>query len=364
MKTLCIRVDGNETIATGHLVRCLSIARAFRSFNNINIISQNKVIFIVSDEISQKLLCERFELSDEFDILVLGTSYNALENEVSALIDCIRETDCDALLIDSYFVTEQYFRSLHESLSDSRCVLAYLDDLAALSNYDVDVIINYGVSHRPAQYKEIPSILIGAAFTPLREQFAHPVVSDGNISGNIFISSGGTDEFNMSLSLINGIRACKELTSMEIPFNFHVLTGRLNLHYQELISLSEADPSVHIYEGVSDVASIMKKCDAAVSAAGTTLNELCALGIPTVSYIIAANQRNGAAEYDALGIISCAGDVTESPSKKDAVIDNILNKLIDIYSFSKEERLSRSDAMQAHIDGRGAYRIAEELAKD
>lgn len=398
MKTICIRVDGNKDIATGHIGRCLSIARVFNFPYTENIITQNAVIFIVSDENSKKILEERFEKTDNFQIFVLNTMYKDMKTELPALIDYLGQVDCSCLFIDSYFVTEEYLKNLHEALKIKGCKLAYIDDLQQLSHYDTDVIINYGVTNTPEKYADVPTKLIGPKFTPLRAQFSSTSsasateISTNSASAteiststasaekvnassdelNIFISSGGIDTQNMSVSLIEAVRkqyldsSLQEANSKKLIF--HVLTSKLNSHFDELISLSEnakndnGNTIINIYEGVSDVASIMNKCDVAISAGGTTLSELCALGIPTISYLNADNQRKGIEEFDKNGIIPYAGDVT-GENKKDAVINNILNILDKICNSTVNERREISNKMKNYIDGMGAKRIADELTK-
>ena len=67
-----LRADGNEDIATGHLMRCLSIARALRR-------RKAAAAFIVSDSLSVSLLTGMFTLQERtehaFPILQLQTDY-------------------------------------------------------------------------------------------------------------------------------------------------------------------------------------------------------------------------------------------------------------------------------------------------
>ena len=367
MKTICIRVDGNKEIATGHIGRCLSVAQVCNSPLTDNIITQTAVIFIVSDENSKKILKERFEKTDNFGIILLNTPYKDMETELPALIKILDKTACSCLLVDSYFVTESYLKQLHEALKARNCKLAYIDDLQQLSHYDTDVIINYGITDAPAIYQDVPTVLMGPSFTPLRAQFSNKSGDAQNVGNtdknttNIFISSGGIDSQNMSVLLINAIMN-SQLSVKDTTLSFHVLTSRLNSHFEELISLSDVDKNIHIYEGVSDVAGIMKQCDFAISAGGTTLSELCAMGIPAISYLNADNQRKGIEEFAKNEIIPYAGDVTDEKNK-DAVIDNILKLINQFFNLPVNKQRNISDKMRNYIDGQGACRIACELLK-
>lgn len=73
-----IRTDGNETIATGHLMRCLSIARALKKRGAA-------VAFLVSDDTSASILQKMYspdEIADHsFPILELRTDYRSLDRK-------------------------------------------------------------------------------------------------------------------------------------------------------------------------------------------------------------------------------------------------------------------------------------------
>lgn len=107
------------------------------------------------------------------------------------------------------------------------------------------------------------------------------------------------------------------------------------------------------------MASLMQTCDLAVSAAGTTLYELCALGIPSVSFALADNQLAAAKAFDEAGAIPWAGDIRTAPEK---VMDAI-RSFVTSMSLSKAypARLSAHKAMRGLVDGNGALRIAEAL---
>lgn len=143
-----IRADGNTEIATGHLVRCLSIARALKkeqqaAGTTFTDSDGFPITFLVSDQESKALLSGFFDCKEEFPVRILETArYDDPERELPellALIDRCEPSHVHApassgaflpvsgtalpsaakpvLLVDSYFVTERYFLSLKDRKS-------------------------------------------------------------------------------------------------------------------------------------------------------------------------------------------------------------------------------------------------------
>lgn len=347
MPSVYFRCDGNKEIATGHIMRCLSIARACASLNA-------EICFLVSNEESISILKERFAFPNEFSIHCLNSDYHNMEAEIPIIKSIIAETTQRAslwLLIDSYYVTESYLSSLQKF-----CRIAYLDDILAF-DYPVDLIINYDMDIEPACYHKAAIKLIGHAYTPLREQFknvsykVHPEVQ------NILISTGGTDAYNVAVSFIKNVFTSTTEQSTEDKCHYHIITSRLNTRFQEIEQLASMYPMIHIHENVHNMAELMCRCDLALSAGGTTLCELCAVGVPTISFATADNQLNAIKAFYEKGIIRYAGDVRFS-------LENILDNLMlfikeNSASYARREQISKS--MRAYIDGNGADRIAAKL---
>lgn len=352
MPVIYFRTDGNEEIATGHIMRCLSIARACAAL-------QTECCFLVSDETSLSLLHERFAFPNEFPVRCLHSDYKNMEAELPALQSIIKEALW--LFIDSYFVTPSYLSELQNC-----CRTAYLDDMLAFP-YPVDLVVNYDIDEKeePSCYRNISRRLIGAAYTPLREQFQNAVCQIHPEVHNILISTGGTDACNAAGQVLEHIFTLQDSGDMTPSdtvlqkCHYHVLTSRLNSHYQELKQLASQYPTIHIHENVQDMAALMQSCDVAVSAGGTTLYELCAVGVPSISFVTADNQLNAAKTFAGQGIIPYAGDIRIS---RDGVIGTaiaFLNENIQSY----EKRQKSSLCMRAFIDGNGSARIARALTE-
>lgn len=344
MPVIYFRTDGNEEIATGHIMRCLSIARACAALSM-------DARFLVSDEKSTALLEERFSLPKEFPIICLHSDYQDLEKELPSLRSILKAApETCRLFIDSYFVTKTYLSELQKL-----CPIAYLDDLIAF-DYPVDLIVNYDVKREPACYHKAARRLTGAVYTPLREQFQNVSYEIKPEVRHVLLSAGGTDACNVIGTLFYRIFN-EDAEDFLQNLHYHVITSRLNSHFQELESLALCHPDIHIHTNVQDMAALMSRCDLGISAGGTTLYELCAIGVPSVSFITADNQLCAVQTFSEDQIIPCAGDARTSLEK---TIDD-LTAFLSGHKDSYSERKKSSQRMRAFIDGKGACRIAAAL---
>ena len=142
-RTILIYTDGNTDIATGHLMRCLSVACALRELGG-------RAEFAVSDEASADLLASFFPKGNGFPVHILHADYRKPETALKALTQLLtrgpapspasdgpEQKSFSALLIDSYFVTQDFLEALRSMVKT-----AYIDDLYAF-DYPADLVINY-----------------------------------------------------------------------------------------------------------------------------------------------------------------------------------------------------------------------------
>jgi len=113
--------------------------------------------------------------------------------------------------------------------------------------------------------------------------------------------------------------------------------------------------------------SLICSMDLIISAAGSTLYEICACGVPLITFVTADNQIRGAEAFSSLGLAVNIGDLREPESiKRGAVISGTLDsqaieKMITAtYSLTTEARVKMSKRQRAIIDGHGAERLAED----
>ena len=133
--------------------------------------------------------------------------------------------------------------------------------------------------------------------------------------------------------------------------NFHIVIGKMNEDKENLYRLAKELPFLTLHENVQDMADLMSKCDLAVSAAGTTLYELCALGIPTIS----------AGAIDRANAIPCAGDLRVSADELFQKIFQFIEDTAALSGDSCAKRKAMHHRMTGLVDGNGAARIAHAL---
>ncbi|MCM1124064.1 MAG: hypothetical protein NC416_15895 [Eubacterium sp.] len=392
MTDIYFRTDGNSTIATGHLVRCLTIARACAK-------KGAKVKFIVSDNQSLSLLQECFSIPQEFEIDCLDSDYTDLLAELPMLsaLAAQEQTLVGAnsiskpwIFVDSYYAVPSYLLSLRYNFR-----VAYLDDLR---NFDcpADLVINYDTDEDCIYYENASRKLLGMRYTPLRDQFHDVPYIVRPTVGHILLSAGGADPYAVAEHLLKAIYhetpyvspthpAGASAETVSLPntqvlqtVHYHILTSNANPRYDALDTFAHNHPTVHIHANVSDVASLFASCDLAVCAGGTTLCELCAVGVPTVSYVMADNQRTAVETYAKAALIPYAGDIrpksydacalsNDQPDQLETLppIDrSVLSTLLSFMTRMSQNlsaRTESSQSMRAFLNGTGADQIACEL---
>ncbi|MEG1932128.1 MAG: hypothetical protein RR075_03355, partial [Pygmaiobacter sp.] len=181
MKRILICADASPEVGTGHMMRCLSIAKELCH-------SETECIFLLNDH-----RLTRFFENSPCKTVVLNSaqhSFLAAREEVQHAINTIRP---DFVLVDSYTVTPEYLRSLQKMVP-----VIYFDDFAAMT-YPVAGIINYGIAANSKEYQKLyrarnTQLILGTNYTPLREEFCictlHPMVQTPK---NVLLTVGGAD---------------------------------------------------------------------------------------------------------------------------------------------------------------------------
>lgn len=333
---ILIRTDANCYVASGHVMRCISIAKRLLFYGK-------EVIFVVSDQNSVDMV-QKFG----FQLINLKTIWNNMDLEIEVMISLIKQLKAEVLLIDSYYVSKSYFEDLHKYIN-----IAYIDDLG-LPFFEGEILINYSLGIEQFCYKRNNNVqyLLGSQFIPLRKEFCDQTYQVRKIVKNVLITTGGSDNCNVLYKLIVLLKQ----ENINFPV-YHFIVGQFNKELEALKKITGDCCNIKILEFVDQMDVLMKNCDLAVTAAGTTMYELCAIGVPTVIFAFADNQGSGAEQLGAKNIVEYVGDIRGNVELGIKQICSALKR----YQSDFNLRIRCSQQMRNLVDGYGADRIARTL---
>ncbi len=336
---ICIRTDGNKEIGMGHVMRCLTIAASARDLGA-------QVMFVTADEACVSVISER-----GFHTHVLQRSFREMDGEIHELRDFLLQIDCTCLLIDSYFVTPNYFAFLRDDF-----YVAYMDDVMSFP-YQVDLLINYNVFADENEYRQQGfwaegTLLAGCRYAPIRDEFENYRVTPCDFVHDVFLSLGGSDHYNLTLKITKQIR--KTFPQLVI----HAICGPFFTQASTLKKMAAEDDHLVLYENLLSLASIMQKCNIAISAAGTTMYELAATGAACITFSFVDNQKRIAKGFVSNKAALFGGNY--EPAEEDLFLEHITKALRE-FCDNKELRLQTMHNARALVDGMGATRVAEAL---
>lgn len=326
-------------------MRCLTIADELR---NLPGLKKEDIRFVCADEASGALA-----ESYGYQTIVLHTDYRDMMQELTGLSELLgKDSPADApiLIVDSYHITEQYLQALRQQ---ARIFL--LDDMAVQA-YPVDCVLNYNAFATKEQYRRLyhdtdTRFYAGSRYVPLRPQFRRAGYVFRERVQDILITTGGGDRQNIALQILKAIQAP--------GLRYHVVTGRYHPDSEAWMRREQTDPQLCVHHDVSDMASLMRGCDIAVTAGGTTIYELAAIGVPFLCFSYAQNQKL-LTEFIGHGhIAGYCGAFHHNPAETLARLQQLMTELIT----DTDVRREMHENERKMVDGLGAVRIARLLTE-
>lgn len=345
-----IRADGNSVIGMGHVMRCLSIADAMKKQGVLP-------VFVTACEECISIIEQR-----GYQTRLLTTDYRDMLSELPQLADILLKENENikehVILVDSYQVSELYFRELGKL-----AITACLEDMG--QPYPVNLLINYNIygeklaaSYESDRANKPQQMLLGTAYMPLRKEFLEDIsyTLRENVT-DVMITTGGSDPYFASKAFTDAFLANQVLQQKHI--RYHIISGPFNTHASALKELYTANENIVIYENVKSMKEIMQKCDVVLTATGSTIYEVSALGVPMLVFYFADNQRQGAEEINnKTHVINC-GDFSQTP---ELTVEKAVSALLRCVQEKSYRELLQQEEKQL-VDARGAYRIAEAILR-
>ncbi|WP_309091603.1 UDP-2,4-diacetamido-2,4,6-trideoxy-beta-L-altropyranose hydrolase [Phenylobacterium sp.] len=352
-----IRADASVQIGTGHIRRCLELARELADHGaevrfvwrdlGLNVEAMTGAAGFASSSLPRPMA----PFAGEPDLPPHGHWAEVTwRTDAAETISALSGFRPEVLIVDHYAFDHRWHQEVRNGLG---CKMAALDDLGDRP-LDVELIVdhNYCSDHRAKHrisepFK--PRILGGPTYALLSAAYRRPAdltICDTVRSVGIFM--GGADPANHSAMALDAARqALGAGTTIEIA------TTSANPNLAWLQTAAGADTACTLSVDLPDLAAFFGRHDLQIGAGGGATWERCCIGAPTVAIAFADNHRPVLSPLDALGVLAFS-----SRGNEDAAI---LATDIAALASDAERRRDMSARARALVDGLGLVRVGEAI---
>lgn len=340
---LLVRADATAAIGSGHVIRSLALAEAWRRGGG--------AARFLSAELDPSL--ERDIAARGFPVQQLPGAYPDPADLQSTLL-AADEAGTEAwIVVDGYRFTSEY----HAALRGAGRLLMVIDDYAHLDYYDADVLLNQNVDAESLVYHGPPEMrtLLGPGYALLRGEFlgpGRPLPPVPALAARVLVMMGGGDPDNVTGKVLEAL-ADPAMTGHRV----RVVVGPSNPNAPRVSAGAQRlSPPAEVLPNPPQMPAVMRWADLAVTAAGSTCWELAYLGVPMVTIVTADNQRGIAQGLAARGASMNLG-------WHSTVTPEAIRTAVTALAGDAARRARLRDAAAGLVDGNGADRVAAALRR-
>lgn len=356
---VAFRTDASLQIGSGHVMRCLTLAAALRERGAQSTFICRPHAGHLLDLIQQRgHTAKALEPADDAFTAPadpchakwLGTDW---ASDVVQTRQALGDQMMDWLVVDHYALDRRWEQTLRPH---TRRIMA-IDDLADRPR-DCDLLLDQNLGRQAKDYGGLLShhtqTLIGPAYALLRPEFAqwreHSLQRRAQPQlKNLLITMGGVDQANATGQVLDALTCCELPTDLRIT----VVMGPTAPWLAQLQAQATTMPRpTQVLAGVNNMAQLMAESDFCIGAAGGSAWERCALGLPTLVLILAANQHSGAMALQSHEAAWVAADAQQLMAKMSA----LFNKKMQTAALQK-----MSQAAAKLATGNGVSQVVELL---
>ena len=345
-----IRADASPTIGSGHIARCLTLARVLRK-------QGSHVAFACRQLPGHRLDA----LSAEgFETFALPEFYPGEDPQqaIESMLPWQADIDALDLLLEDHaqfdwIIADHYGLDHHWQTASRRWAprIAAVDDLAT-RRYSVDLLLNQNLSGLSENYTPLlPEgcrTLLGPRYAMLREEFDCPAIEIKPEARRVLVNFGG---FDAAMQTHHAMLALVDFPELDVDF----VAGVDNPAWTQMQALAQTRPNWRLHSFVSDFHQRMTEADLFIGAGGGTSWERAALGLPTICIAVSNNQQVN-------GEVMAAAGAHVFLGAREQVSVTQLRDAIGFVAGNVYLRQSLAERSRQMVDGRGALRVAAALA--
>ena len=257
--------ESSLDIGTGHVMRCITLANAFRLFDYDILFATSKTSTNLIDKLNN------FKIIDP-QIFI--------NNPIQS----------DLIVIDNYQVDYIFEEQIRKHTNK----ILVIDDLFN-RKHNCDILLDQNLGVKKSFYKNLVNknckILVGTKYALLRPEFLEfrklmfrKRKSTKEIT-KILVNFGGSDLNNYCLKVL------KMIEESNFKGEVNVILGFKAIHLNEIKEFANNSKNKIIIHHQADMAQMIFDADIGIGAGGSSTWERCCLGLPTYLFKIADNQE-------------------------------------------------------------------------
>lgn len=281
------RVDASAVIGSGHLMRCLTLAKALQQ-------SGWSVVFACRAHSGNLIQWLRDQGLDVLELTAPATNTQATgyaawlgvteQQDATELIGQLQQP-VDLLVIDHYGLSKTF----EQAMTSFYRKLLVIDDLANRPHH-CDYLLDQNLYPQLHNRYDLlvnkeTTLLLGPSYVLLRPEFATYQRTTKADQLRFLVFYGGTDELNLTNLTILALQQLQKT-----DFHADIVIGLANPHRIELEKLCTKDSRFILYVNTPQMAELMSQATLMIGAGGSTHWERCALALPAVVVTLAENQ--------------------------------------------------------------------------
>jgi UDP-2,4-diacetamido-2,4,6-trideoxy-beta-L-altropyranose hydrolase len=361
MLNVLFRVDGSISLGTGHVVRCITLAQSLSAHGiKSSFLCWDYDGRMISYIESSGFPAYRLDFGRNGEqvpdhIANKVSCYSTQQKDARNCIEIAKKLDIGVVLVDHYSLDISWEKEVKPYVKK----LIVLDDLAN-RRHDCDLLIDQNLGRKPSDYDGLLiqdcKKLIGPKYSLVRSEFSRMRISslsrkDRNEIRHILVTLGGADNANATMDVLKALNSCDLGKDTTIT----IVLGKMAPWKKEISAyLANYRWKNNLIIDASNMEALMCQADFCIGAAGSTVWELCTLGLPSILVCVAENQKEVIKHV-------CDAGAAVSITLDEIINYKSINVLNERISWLREHIRDLESQSKKITDGNGSNRVSNSI---
>lgn len=291
---IVIRADSALHIGTGHVMRCMVLAKRLRQLgHNVSFVmwtlAGNRIEYIEQQGFTViPLECDH----SWHNASGLYSDWIPVNEIEDANLMLSKVTAPDLVIVDHYGLGIKWQQYVKNKI---QCKIVAIDDL--VRQHDCDLLLDQTLDRQESEYitkvSAYSEMLLGSEYALLDEKFYRQRLKkqtqkESYIEYKLLVNMGGIDNSNITLSVLKSLAKSEFIKQGRVS----VIMSPNSPYYQDVIDFCKTQTETfNVYDFIEDMPSFLAQHQLAIGAAGSSAWERACLGIPSIIIPLADNQK-------------------------------------------------------------------------